>query len=105
MDRLLRQRLEAALGDRLTGPDVESAAAIRPGEGKLVEHEGHRAAVYRDPQGVLRVMSPVCTHLGCIVHWNAAAATWDCPCHGGRYLPTGDVLSGPPTRGLAEPRP
>jgi Rieske Fe-S protein len=91
--------------DRLAGPDVASAADIVPGDGRLVELEGQRAAVYRDPHGALHVMSPVCTHLGCIVHWNGNAATWDCPCHGGRYLPNGDVLSGPPTRGLSEPVP
>jgi Rieske Fe-S protein len=34
------------------------------------------------------------------VHWNEAAATWDCPCHGGRFLPDGSVLYGPPTRPL-----
>jgi Rieske Fe-S protein len=89
--------------DRLAGPDVATAAEIGRGEGRLVEIDRQRAAVYRAPDGVLHVLSPVCTHLGCIVHWNAAAATWDCPCHGGRFLPGGDVLSGPPTRGLAEP--
>ena len=32
----------------------------------------------------------------------AAEKTWDCPCHGGRYAGTGDVLNGPPVSGLAE---
>jgi len=91
--------------DRLKGPDVATAASIAPGEGRIVELDGNRAAVYRNAQGALSVMSPVCTHMGCIVGWNASAATWDCPCHGGRYLPGGEVLSGPPTRGLSEPAP
>ena len=88
------------LRDRLARPEAASAAVIAPGEGRLMEVEGHRAAVYRDPEGRLHVLSPVCTHLGCIVHWNSAGSTWDCACHGGRYRPTGQVLYGPPTRDL-----
>jgi glycine/D-amino acid oxidase-like deaminating enzyme/nitrite reductase/ring-hydroxylating ferredoxin subunit len=89
--------------DRLAGPDVSSAAAIGRGEGALIELDNHRAAVHRDQAGELHVMSPVCTHMGCIVQWNAAAATWDCPCHGSRFLPGGDVLSGPAVNGLTDP--
>ena len=50
-------------------------------------------------------MSAVCRHAGCVVRWNAAAKTWDCPCHGGRYLPDGRVLCGPPTKDLRQAPP
>jgi glycine/D-amino acid oxidase-like deaminating enzyme/nitrite reductase/ring-hydroxylating ferredoxin subunit len=87
--------------DRLAHADAGDLAHVAPGEGRLVDVEGHKAAVHRDEAGRLHVLSPTCTHLGCIVHWNAAASTWDCPCHGGRYLPDGRVLYGPPTEALA----
>jgi len=45
-------------------------------------------------------MSPVCRHMKCIVHWNNAEKTWDCPCHGGRYDRYGNVIMGPPKRPL-----
>ena len=51
--------------------------------------------VYRDDRGRVKKMSAVCTHMGCLVRWNQADATWDCPCHGSRFGPKGKVLGGP----------
>lgn len=36
-------------------------------------------------------LSGACTHMGCLVNWNGAARTFDCPCHGGRFLETGQA--------------
>jgi len=91
--------------DRMQRPQLRDERELAPGEGRIIEHDKHKAAAWRDEHGRLHVFSPVCTHLGCIVHWNAAAATWDCPCHGGRYLPDGSVLYGPPVRGLERAEP
>ncbi len=87
------------VGDRL-GRWERSLDAIGQGEGRLVEVNGQKLAVYRDGKGVLHPRSPVCTHLGCIVGWNEIERTWDCPCHGGRFSPVGEVLSGPPLEDL-----
>jgi len=74
---------------------------LATGDGRLVTREGRTAAVYRDEQGACYALSPTCTHLGCTVAWNRHDKTWDCPCHGGRFSMTGEVMSGPPTEPLA----
>ncbi len=82
--------------DRLIGVKQNGRLdALAPGEGQIMEVNGKRAAVYRKDSGELITLSPVCTHLGCIIHWNSAERTWDCPCHGSRFHPTGEVLAGP----------
>jgi glycine/D-amino acid oxidase-like deaminating enzyme/nitrite reductase/ring-hydroxylating ferredoxin subunit len=78
------------------GPaDEESLNAVGLDEGKIIALDHHKVAAYRDAQGHVTLLSPVCTHLRCIVRWNSAEKTWDCPCHGSRYKATGEVISGP----------
>jgi glycine/D-amino acid oxidase-like deaminating enzyme/nitrite reductase/ring-hydroxylating ferredoxin subunit len=68
---------------------------VLTGEGKILVKEGSKWAVSRDDTGQLHVVSAVCPHMKCIVHWNNAEKTWDCPCHGSRFRPTGEVIEGP----------
>jgi glycine/D-amino acid oxidase-like deaminating enzyme/nitrite reductase/ring-hydroxylating ferredoxin subunit len=93
------------VGDRLMGADFDSVDEIAPGQGGLVTVEGERLAVYRDEHGGVHMLSPVCRHMGCYVHWNSAEKTWDCPCHGGRYDAYGNVIMGPPKHSLHERTP
>lgn len=86
--------------DWARGAEVADASAIGPNEGKLLRHEGKRVAAYRDKEGKLALMSPVCPHLGCIVHWNESEQTWDCPCHGSRFTGDGTLMAGPAERNL-----
>lgn len=46
-------------------------------------------------------INAVCTHLGCVVPWNAAENKFKCPCHGSQYDATGKVVRGPAPRSLA----
>ncbi|GAB2868833.1 FAD-dependent oxidoreductase [Streptomyces deserti] len=86
------------VGDRLRpSPPVES---LPPGEGAVVRVDGHRLAVYRDDDGTLHAVSARCTHLGCLVSFNAAERAWECPCHGSRFDTDGKVVQGPATRPL-----
>lgn len=88
------------VADRFNFKETDSLKRLRPGSGKLVEVDGQKIAAYRDEQGQIHTLSPVCTHAGCIVNWNSAERTWDCPCHGARYDIDGRVLTGPATKDL-----
>jgi Rieske Fe-S protein len=81
--------------DRFAGPDAQSLRAVRRGQGKIIERDGAKVAAYRDRSGVVTLRSATCTHMGCVVAWNTAERTWDCPCHGSRFKPTGAVIAGP----------
>lgn len=72
------------------------------GQGTILTYKGHKYAVSKDQQGELSICSAVCTHLGCIVHWNNAESSWDCPCHGSRFSSSGKTLEGPAFKDLAE---
>lgn len=81
--------------DRLARPEADSVRELKPGEGMIVGRRGKKVAAFRDFGGNIHRLSPVCTHLGCLVRWNSAESTWDCPCHGSRFKPTGEVIAGP----------
>ena len=67
-----------------------------------MRHGLTKVAVYRDETGSCTAHSAVCPHLGCVVHWNPTEKTWDCPCHGSRFDPLGQVINGPAVAPLAE---
>jgi glycine/D-amino acid oxidase-like deaminating enzyme/nitrite reductase/ring-hydroxylating ferredoxin subunit len=84
------------IGDRLkSAPGEPAVSSLARGQGAIVEVEGEKVAVHRDDDGKLHALSAACTHLGCIVAWNDAERSWDCPCHGSRFSSEGAVLHGP----------
>jgi Rieske Fe-S protein len=50
----------------------------------------------------VRALSPICTHLGCMVRWDRIEKEFHCPCHGGKYDIHGNVIAGPPPAPLTE---
>ena len=88
--------------DRFAGAEGRSLRQVKRGEGRILELDGQRVAAYRGQDGTTVIRSATCTHLGCEVGWNAAEQTWDCPCHGSRFKPTGEVLAGPAESPLPE---
>lgn len=75
---------------------------IPRGEGRVIRRGIHKIAVYRDESGTLHERSAVCTHLKCIVNWNTAEKSWDCPCHGSRFDAMGKCIAGPAISDLEE---
>jgi Rieske Fe-S protein len=105
--RYLRENLNvmAQYIDQFTGGEVGSADEVASGSGSVIRRGLSKIAVYRDQQGVLHEHSAVCPHMGCVVGWNAAEKTWDCPCHGSRFDPYGSVVNGPAISGLPRVEP
>jgi glycine/D-amino acid oxidase-like deaminating enzyme/nitrite reductase/ring-hydroxylating ferredoxin subunit len=81
--------------DVVSPGEVDSIDEIHESEGAVMRKGLSKIAVYRDEDGTVHSMSAVCVHLGCIVTWNSAEKTWDCPCHGSRYDAVGTVINGP----------
>ncbi|MBF6609098.1 MAG: FAD-dependent oxidoreductase [Flavobacterium sp.] len=71
-------------------------------EGKVIEVDGKKVAVYHESNGVVKACSAICTHMGCVVHWNNAERTWDCPCHASRFDTDGSIIEGPALTPLAQ---
>lgn len=88
--------------DYVTPGEVSSSAEIPRGSGAIIRRGAQKIAAYRDGDGTVHERSAVCTHLYCIVDWNSIEKTWDCPCHGSRFDPMGNVVNGPAVAPLAE---
>ncbi len=86
----------------LTGAHLDSMASIGKGEGKVLKLDGKRCAVYRSDEDEVSIRSAICPHMGCVVRWNSAEKSWDCPCHGSRFSAEGEVFTGPAETSLAE---
>ncbi len=88
------------IGDRLNKVKIKELSEIANGEAKVVKYEGDSIALYKDEKGGIHAVNPSCTHVNCIVGWNYAEQTWDCPCHGSRFSMDGEVLTAPARKDL-----
>ena len=86
--------------DRLARAEADSVRELEPNSGMIIKSSKGKIAAYRDSKHKVHKVSAVCTHMGCIVRWNSAESTWDCPCHGSRFKPTGGVIAGPAEESL-----
>lgn len=90
------------IGMRFSYEKIASLAELAPGEAVLADWEDKKVALYKDETGRIHALDPVCPHAKCIVAWNNAEKSWDCPCHGSRFSCNGTLLTGPARRGLTQ---
>jgi Rieske Fe-S protein len=88
------------VGDRVIPALRTTASDLPPGEARVVRDGVGKTGVFRAEDGTLHAVSLRCTHLGCLLRFNAAERSWDCPCHGSRFDVDGTVLEGPATSPL-----
>ena len=93
-------RAVAKLAAWVTPGEIGAKEEVPLGEGRIVRRGLAKIAVYRSKEGELVELSAVCPHLGCLVGWNGAEKTWDCPCHGSRFDARGRVVNGPANKDL-----
>lgn len=96
--KMVTENLNSAgylVGDRLNLGESTSPDQLGKREGKILRYQGKKVAAYRDGEGTLHTLSPICPHMKCTVHWNDAEKTWDCPCHGSRFDGKGRMFHGP----------
>lgn len=102
-EKFVKENLDVAkelVSKILPTEKLDELAGLAYGEGKVVKYEGQNLALYKDEQGILHALNPVCPHLKYTVAWNSTERSWDCPCHGSRFDCNGKVLTGPSTKGL-----
>lgn len=76
--------------------------ALENDEGGVCSAGGQKVGAYRDSDGVLHVVRPSCTHLGCDLEFNNGDRIWECPCHGSQFDIDGNVIHGPACKNLHE---
>ena len=78
----------------------EKLQDIKKGEGGMIEFENKKVGAYKDENGKVYLVKPVCSHLGCELTWNNLEKTWDCPCHGSRFNYKGKSIYDPSIKDL-----
>ena len=87
---------------RIGQTKIKELSELAAGEAKLVKYEGESIAMYRDETGGIHAINPTCPHAKCVVGWNSAEKSWDCPCHGSRFSFDGELLTGPARSNLSK---
>lgn len=75
---------------------------LQPNSAKVFKFGNKPAMLIHTAEGKFKAFSAVCTHLNCTVQYNADSASILCACHNGHFDLNGQVISGPPPKGLEE---
>ena len=87
------------VGDRILARS-KTAENVDSGARRVIRVGRRVVAMAQTDDGVRHTLDARCTHLGCVVRFNDAEQTWDCPCHGSRFARDGTVLDGPASQPL-----
>ena len=96
---MLKESINSLVINKFKKPK-ETIEQMHNDQGKIIEFEGKKVGLYKDVQGNIFKVKPVCQHLGCELSWNNLDRTWDCPCHGSRYTYKGELIYGPSVKDL-----
>lgn len=102
-ENLVKEAADVAgilIGGRFKIRELEDAAGLKYGEAKVVKYDGKSIAIYKDETGKIFALHPSCPHVKCVVAWNNAEKSWDCPCHGSRFSVSGEMLTAPARKNL-----
>jgi Rieske Fe-S protein len=96
-----RYLVPPASGEPETASVVAAKAGeLKPNSGKVFKFGSKPGIVIRTSEGELAAFNAVCTHLDCTVQFKTDTSQLWCACHNGTYDLSGNVVSGPPPRGL-----
>jgi cytochrome b6-f complex iron-sulfur subunit len=88
-------------GRREDVSEIEAASfAELKSKGVVRFRFGREPCILVYSEGTVHALSLVCTHLGCLVEWNAERHQLTCPCHRAAFGLEGNVIEGPPPRPL-----
>ena len=73
---------------------------IQNDSGSIIEINHEKVGIYKNSEGKIYAVKPICTHLGCLLSWNDVDKTWDCPCHGSRFNYQGKNIYDPAIKSL-----
>lgn len=84
MKNMVKQVFHSFVSNIIKIPD-EDLSSIKNDNGGIIRINDTTVGIYKDKDGKIYAVDPICTHLGCLLTWNNVDKTWDCPCHGSRF--------------------
>ena len=96
---MIVESTNSLLLNKLRSPEM-NFDEIANNSGSIIEVNNEKVGIYKNPEGKIFAVKPICTHLGCLLSWNDIDKTWDCPCHGSRFNYDGKNIYDPAYKDL-----
>ena len=99
MKNLLIQSANSLIIDKLKDSQIYFEN-IKKNSGSIIDVNNQKVGIYKNSEGKIYAVKPICSHLGCLLSWNDVDKTWDCPCHGSRFMYNGKNIYDPAFKDL-----